>query len=481
MWFIIAAVISILALGAFLAYRQFLGKHDRGIGFLEYVRNPKAAKHLSEDLDNWKAEVARAATRPPKELVAMLLEDAGPLSLPCRAIEAAGPDVVPALLEAVADPRFRGGKQVGPFGLPQEPLEAVLSCLANYAPPESIPAVAPLVDDASDDIRKQAASLLGSIGSDDAIPLLQRLLSDENEYVRNYAMRGIMTAINAGRTTARFRAAMYEAIKPLAFRRDRTVSGDAPRCLLLIDRQAAIAYLTDENNLSVGRENLHYVLRALREENVEISEAHLLRMVTEIESVASKHPNDRVLGELLRLLARFNSDAARGAIQRGMQHASRHVRESAAKAVADAVDLANPLAAAWDRLKSHGWDGLSTAQRHVLAVRILINEVKNGGFLQYFVNDSGNHWRDAADGLSAIGGTTDRKLLEEVVGRFGAQPPSEDRDTRHEQVARLARRSNRPFESIERRFYEDADDREVLLLKYVVQHADEFRNDSQKE
>jgi hypothetical protein len=198
--------------------------------------------------------------------------------------------------------------------------------------------------------------------------------------------------------------------------------------------------------------------------------------VSAVENIATKHPNDRVLGELLRLLARFNSDAARGAIQRGLQHPSRRVRESAAKATAAAADLANPLDAAWDRLKSHGWEGLSIAQRHVLAVRILIDEVENGGFLQYLVNDSGNHWRDAADGFSALGGTTDRTLLEEVIGRFGAQPPSEDRDTRHEQVARLARGSDRPFESIERRFYDDADDREVLLLKYVVQHADEFRD-----
>lgn len=481
MWYVVAAVIAFLAITAFLAYRRFSGKYGQGIGFLEYVRNPKAPQQIAEEFSEWHSAIAHLATRPPNELVAMLLEDADQFGLPSRAIHEAGRHVVPALLQAIPDPRFRGGKHVGPFGDPHEPLETILSCLEAYAPPEAVSVVAPLVEDQSDNIRRQAASLLGSIGTDNVIPLLQRLLSDEDGYVRDSAMRGIIAAINAQRATPDFKAAMYKAVNPLAFRRDRTLGEEAPRCLLLLDRQAAIAYLTNENNLSVGQENLHYVLRALREENVEISESHLLRMVSAIENNATKYPNDRVLGELLRLLARHNSGAAREAIHRSMQHASRHVRESAAKATAEAADLANPLDAAWDRIKSHGWDGLSTAQRSALAVRILIDEVENGGFLQYFVNDCGDHWRDAADGFSAIGGTTDRKLLEEVVGRFGVKPPSEDRDTRHRQVARLARRSNRPFESIERRFYEDAGDREVLLLNFIVQHANEFRTNYKTE
>ncbi|HJQ81055.1 MAG TPA: DUF4375 domain-containing protein [Lacipirellulaceae bacterium] len=478
MRYVVAAVIAFLAIIAFLAYWRFSGKYRQGMGFLEYVRNPRAPQQLADELSEWHSAIARLATRPPKELVAMLLKDADQFGLASRAIREAGPHVVPALLEAINDPNFRGGKQVGPFGEPREPLETVLSCLEAYAPSQAVSVVAPLVDDQSHDIRRQAASLLGSIGADDAITLLQRLLSDEDDYVRSSAMRGIIAATIAGRATPRFKAAMYEAVKPLVFRRDPTVGGEGPRCLLLLDRRAAIAFLTDENNLSVGQENLHFVLRALREEHVEIGESHLLRMVSAIENNATKYPNDRVLGELLQLLAPFKSDAAREAIHRSMQHASRHVRESAAKATVEAADLASPLDAAWDRLKSHGWKGLSTAQRRVLAVRILIDEVENGGFMQYFVNDSGNHWRDAAEGFSAIGGATDQKLLEEAVIRFGPQPPSEDRDNRHRQVARLARGSNRPFESIERRFYEDADDREVLLLNFILQHANEFRSNS---
>lgn len=105
---------------------------------------------------------------------------------------------------------------------------------------------------------------------------------------------------------------------------------------------------------------------------------------------------------------------------------------------------------------------------------MLIDEVNNGGCLQYFVNSSGDHWRDAREGLDAIGASGDKRLFERALNLFGSELPSEDRGRRHEQVAAIADGEDRPFEAVESAFYEDEGDREVLLLKYMLKNVNEF-------
>jgi hypothetical protein len=178
---------------------------------------------------------------------------------------------------------------------------------------------------------------------------------------------------------------------------------------------------------------------------------------------------------VIRLLGRITSQPASHALECARSHPSQRVREAAAEALAFRAGLDDPFKSAWATLDSGGWQALSTPQRLALAVRILVDEVCNGGFLQYFVNTSGDHWRDAREGLAAIGAASDCKLLDQVAARFGPHQPSVDRDQRHRQLARIARRSDRPFEAMEKEFYADQQDREVLLLRYIEQHAEAFR------
>jgi HEAT repeat protein len=480
---IIVSIVLLVAVIVFTGY-WFVSRKSRvhRMGFLDYVRNPDAAASVDSELAERDAVVTRLAQQPCEDLVAMLLDDADPFGLPSRAIEEAGPRVVPALLTAVNDPRFRGGNQTSAFGhifgVTVEPLEGVLRCLEEFAPPEAVPVVLPLISDKSDDIRKNVAALLASIATDEAAAPVCQLLTDEDDYVRSYAMRGIRRATEGGRASDGFRRAVFDAVLPLVYRRAVSGSDRAPRCLLSLDRDRAIAILTDNKRLAPGQVNLDNVLEALREANVKVDEAPLLEILTALEARATEYPEDSVVGETLRMLATIDSESSREAIDRGLRHASQRVRESAAEAKAIAIGLDEPLKAAWQRRESAGWEGLSTAQKHALAVRILIDEVNNGGFLQYFVNSSGDHWRDAADGLTAIGAEGDRTLFDEALKLFGSEQPGEDGYKRHQQVAAIAKSSDRPFESIEKAFYEDKDDREVRLLIYVLKNIDDFRKKS---
>jgi len=46
-------------------------------------------------------------------------------------------------------------------------------------------------------------------------------------------------------------------------------------------------------------------------------------------------------------------------------------------------------------------------------------EVNNGGFNQSFFNSWSDDWRDALEGLSAIGAASNARILERAVATFG--------------------------------------------------------------
>ncbi|WP_425397104.1 DMP19 family protein [Aeoliella sp.] len=404
----------------------------------------------------------------------MLIEDADQFGMPARAIEVAGPQVVPALLAAVSDPRFRGGSQKSSFGTTVEPLEGVLSCLQSLAPPEAVAVVLPLVTDKNDMIRKEVALLLGTIASDEAAEPLVQLLQDEDDYVRCYGMMGVLRAHEAGRISEGFRPPVFEAIAPLAFRRVMSGGDDAARCLLVLDREKAIPLLSDPSKVRADQENLPDVMEALRDANVQIDEPLLLAILDDLDGNAEEYPERNVVGETLLMLATIGSDTAARAIERHQNHPSKDVRQYAAEAQSLLIGIDNPIVQLWERVEGEGWESLTVPQQHTLAVRVLIDEVNNGGFLQYFVNSSGSHWQEALAGLKAIGAQRDAVIFSEVLAQFGNDKPSTDRSKRHGQTAQIAEKNDRPFEQWERDFYKDHDGREALLLQYILKHREDF-------
>ncbi|MBI4581454.1 MAG: DUF4375 domain-containing protein [Planctomycetes bacterium] len=479
-------VLGVLAIGA-LVWLQSRRAHDNEqFGFNEYVRNP-SLRHKQAQIHQEREEmVACLAKESPEKLVPMLLDDQL-LPVVQPAICEAGPAVVPHLIAALADPAYRTPvdeetqSSVHVFFRRSAPIVTVLRCLAEYAPPAAVASVAPLVTDPNQQIRQHASLLLGAIATDDAIDSLSEALADDDDYVRSYAMMGVLQAMDAGRGSPRFRKAVFDAIVPLVWRDDIASSGDAPKCLLRLDRQRAVSVLTGPEALSPGREGLMYVLRALKEDRVPIDGDDLLRLIEAIEPETTEHHDARVLAEALQLLARVDADKSQAAIRRGLESKSQKVREGAAKALAASKSITEPFRIAFGRLEKAGWNGLTPSQRHVLAVRILIDEVKNGGFEQYFVNSSGDHWADAVAGLEAVGATRVHALTQEAISHFGAGGPSIDTDKRHRQLARLVKKQGKVFSHLEDTFYKDEDGIEVCLLQYIVDHEVDFREKASTE
>jgi len=72
---------------------------------------------------------------------------------------------------------------------------------------------------------------------------------------------------------------------------------------------------------------------------------------------------------------------------------------------------------------SAGFDGFSNDQKLYFAVGCLEGEIYNGGFHQYFFNSSASYYGYAEEGLTAIGASQTRQLLNEAKNiLFPSQP-----------------------------------------------------------
>jgi hypothetical protein len=140
-----------------------------------------------------------------------------------------------------------------------------------------------------------------------------------------------------------------------------------------------------------------------------------------------------------------------------------------------------PFRALWRELvdKVHnrvgGFEALSEAEKQYYAVRVLVGEVYNGGFDQYFHNSSADYFRYAELGLMRIGATESLALLrtsKAVV--FGDDSVPREKSVRW---MRLKSTNDSPvLELLDSKFWTDPDSLETKLERFayderLVKHA----------
>ena len=129
---------------------------------------------------------------------------------------------------------------------------------------------------------------------------------------------------------------------------------------------------------------------------------------------------------------------------------------------------------AWELEEKSGFAALHPTQKHYLAVLMFDGEVNNGGLSQYFFNSSGDYWRDALAGLEAMGFKERLVVLSTAIGKFGKGGPSEDRERRQNQLAKLERKSD-AFEGLDDAYYKSKEFVEVFAKRYVLKNPEVFR------
>jgi len=108
----------------------------------------------------------------------------------------------------------------------------------------------------------------------------------------------------------------------------------------------------------------------------------------------------------------------------------------------------------WGRL---AFDGLTLAEREVVALYWLEAEVMNGGLHQYFYNSSGDLALYAVSGLKRVGALQSLEALSRAISKLGGGSYQIDQEKRDELLNALG-------------FEDDPFDAETRLLQSLPEH-----------
>lgn len=127
-----------------------------------------------------------------------------------------------------------------------------------------------------------------------------------------------------------------------------------------------------------------------------------------------------------------------------------------------------------DKEERKGLGAFSQAERHVYAVQGMVREVNNGGWSQFFFNSSGELAADLVPALEAIGAPKNLSIARRALQLYG-KPASLSADDRARQLARVTRDGeDNPWQALEDEFYENPEDLDALVLRYIAGRPAEF-------
>jgi uncharacterized protein DUF4375 len=122
------------------------------------------------------------------------------------------------------------------------------------------------------------------------------------------------------------------------------------------------------------------------------------------------------------------------------------------------------------------WDCLSATERTVITAYFFEMEFCNGEMEQFFINPSGDRWRETLAALKTIGATRVAELFERAVAVFPNGTPSADQLTRCHQYEALGEMGRNVMQRVSDEWYENLkrfpnEDLYQVLIAYVRNNA----------
>ncbi len=172
-------------------------------GFRDIVKNPKLWSNIQEagravdreveEAKQWNESQISAAVNRFIFDVASSQEASGD----AKVLESLGPRVHPTVMQILSDASRRAKLIVatGKDLLPEAPFNRACRLLGDTPPTNAAVRIAPFLDEPATGIRKDAALVLGKIGTTEVVAPLRKAFADSDEYVRSYGLMGLQWAI----------------------------------------------------------------------------------------------------------------------------------------------------------------------------------------------------------------------------------------------------------------------------------------------
>ena len=126
-------------------------------------------------------------------------------------------------------------------------------------------------------------------------------------------------------------------------------------------------------------------------------------------------------------------------------------------------NLADAFEDACSRFSGDNFAALSRPDQVLVTIWGLEADVNNGGFDQYYFNDTGNQAWFAAEALRSIGAHRMAAIAEKANAVFGDAGPPTDRDERQAALLRIGESTEGVWEQLDQEFHAYPDDIAALL------------------
>lgn len=466
--------------GLMIFVRRKLGK-AKPWGFKELVKNPGLWNEIA--LHGWATDQKIDASKGwsdaqiAKAVKSFIFGVKSSAQVPGeeRVLQSLGPRTHPVILQILRDESLKE-KLVTPTGDnlgPEAPLNRLCSLVEDHPSKELGELLGGYLDEESPKIRQSAAIVIGSTGAAEVIALVKKALLDRDQYVRSFTLIGLSRASSTGRLDERSKQMLSSDLQKLVLEGKNEDS--ACRLLLAFDNEGAAEFLQSSAVLTSSSKSLHYALQSLSANDILVPRDRLIELLSTLDATDLRYPKDYALGDVLVQLGGHKQEGDRKLLEDFMSNPNREVSRGAAAGLVVLNGLSGFLEKIEKVEKKGGYQALSAGQKLYVDVLELDSEIVNGGFSQYFVNSSGDHWRNALEGLQAMGFDELTKIFREAISRFPNGEPSNNRKLRQKQLARLARRDEDVFDALDTRYYESKESVDVFTARFVIRNANDFR------
>jgi Domain of unknown function (DUF4375) len=120
------------------------------------------------------------------------------------------------------------------------------------------------------------------------------------------------------------------------------------------------------------------------------------------------------------------------------------------------------------------FDGLNPGEQVLIGTWELVNEVYNGGFMQYFHNSSRDRAKPMIRLLRSIDAHRAAAILEEATALIGPGTRWGDEKNYAAAINSMPQEIREKVHHLERTFYDELDDLHLLVFSYLSKHRDQI-------
>ena len=310
-------------------------RSSSGWGFKDVVKNPRYWQQAAEAQEQMDAAVREAHGWTDEKVASMTkhylfeVTSTSDAWAEARVLEGLGERPHRTVMALLRDPSSypRLVKPTGEDILPEAPFNRACELLGDSPPSEAVEVLTPFLSNASKEIRKDAALAIAKTGADAIGPLIRKAFSDDDEYVRSYALMGLQFSLNRSGLSENVRKELFSDVQAL-LRKARNAN-DAAEILYRLDSEQARGFFLSEEVFTADSSILHHVLEVLANAKVSVPRPRLHGLIADLERKEMAYPSTYALGEALRLLGQHQVGEDRDILHARTSHSDEQVAQGA--------------------------------------------------------------------------------------------------------------------------------------------------------